>query len=127
MRTLTTAAIVVAVVCIAGCFASVAYIDEATDELSDLAMRLMDYADAGDYDHASETLVIMTNQWTRHRPILEMLSDHEDLHRVTELLVEGQVHLKYEHANDFYQAMALLNESLQHLRDSEQLSWANLI
>lgn len=126
MRTQMTMAIVVTIVSVALCFASVAYIDEATDELSDLAMQLMDYAEAEDYAHASETLVIMANQWARHRPILEMISDHEDLHNVTEQLVESQVHLKYEHANDFYQSMALLDESLRHIRDSERFSIANI-
>ena len=126
MRTVIIVALVVAVACGALCVVSVAYIDETTDELSDMAMQLMDYAEAEDYKRASETLVIMANQWERHRPILEMISDHEDLHTVTEHLVESQVHLKYEHANDFYQSMALLDESLRHIRDSERISIANI-
>lgn len=127
MRTMLIAALTVAVVTGSLCCWGISYIDEATDELSDLAMQLMDHAAAENYEGAQETITIMANQWARNRPVLEMLTDHEDLHNVTEHLVQGQTHLKYRHANDFYQSMALLNESLRHMRDSERLSLANIL
>lgn len=127
MRTMLIAALAVAIATGGLCCWGISYIDEATDELSDLAMQLMDHAAVENYEGAQETIVIMTNQWARSRPVLEMLTDHEDLHAVTEHLVQGQIHLKYRHANDFYQSMALLNESLRHMRDSERLSLANIL
>lgn len=127
MRTMLFSALIAALLAIGVCAGGVAYVDEATDELSDLAIELMRYAEAEDYERAEETITIMANQWARRRPLLEMLTDHDDLHDVTERLVESRIHLKFRHANDFYHSMALLDESLRHMRDGEQLSIANLL
>lgn len=127
MKTMLIAALAVVIATAGICCWSISYIDEATDELSDMAMLLMDYAAGENYAAAAETIVIMANQWTRSLPVLEMLTDHDDLHTVTEHLVEGQTHLRYRHANDFYQSMALLNESLRHIRNAEEFSLANIL
>ena len=127
MKTMLTAALIVAVATGAICGWGISYIDEATDELSDMAMQLMDHAAAENYSAAAETITMMANRWERDKPVLEMLTDHDALHEVTEHLVQGQTHLRYRHANDFYQSMALLNESLRHLRDAEKLSITNIL
>lgn len=127
MRTMLIAALVVAVATAGFCCWGVAYIDEATDELSDLAIELMHYAEAEDYERAQDTITTMASQWAKHRPVLEILTDHEDLHTVTEHLVEGEIHLKHRNSNDFYRSMALLDEALRHIRDSEKLSPENLL
>ena len=127
MKTMLISALAIAIATGIFCFWGISYIDEATDELSDLAMQLMDHAANENYSAASETITIMANQWERERPVLEILTDHEDLHAVTEHLVQGQIHLKHRHANDFYQSMALLIESLRHMRNAEEFSLANIL
>lgn len=127
MKTMLIAALVVVIATAGICCWGISYIDEATDELSDMAMLLMDHAAAENYAAAGETIIIMANQWARRLPVLEMLTDHDDLHSVTEHIVEGQTHLRYRHANDFYQSMALLNESLQHIRSAESFALANIL
>lgn len=127
MKTMLIAALTVAIVTAGVCIWGVAYVDEATDELSDLAIQLMRYAENEDYEHAQETITAMANLWARRRPVLETLTDHDDLHAVTEHIVEGSVHLKYRHANDFYHSMALLDESMRHIRDAERFSLSNLL
>lgn len=127
MKSMLISALAVAIITLTICGWGVAYVDEATDELSDMAMLLMRCAEAEDYEAAGETITIMANQWSRDRTILEMLADHEDLHAVTEHLTEGSIHLKYRHANDFYQSMALLDEALRHIRDAQRLHLSNLL
>lgn len=127
MRTMLIAALTVAIATTALCCWGVSYIDEATDELSDLAIELMHFAEAEDYEGAQDTITTMASQWAKRRPILEILTDHENLHTVTEHLVEGEVHLKHRNSNDFYRSMALLDEALRHIRDAEKLSPENLL
>ena len=92
-----------------------------------MALMLMGYAEAEKYDEAQEIVTRMANQWQKALPVLSMLADHDDLHDVTERIVEGGVHLKYRHANDFYQSMALLDEALRHLRGNEDITISNLL
>ena len=127
MKSMLIAALAVALLTGSVCAWGVAYVDEATDELSDMALQLMHHAESEEYERAQDTVTAMANLWARRRPVLEMLTDHDDLHSVTEHIVEGRIHLKYRHANDFYQSMALLDESLRHIRDSESFSLANLL
>ena len=127
MKTMLTAALAVLICTLGVCLWGTAYIDEATDEISDMALMLMGYAEAEKYDEAQEIVTRMANQWQKALPVLSMLADHDDLHDVTERIVEGGVHLKYRHANDFYQSMALLDEALRHLRGNEDITLSNLL
>lgn len=127
MRTMLITALAVTLCTIGLCRWGVSTVDEVTDEMSDRALLLMQYAETEQFEQAEEIVTIMANEWQRALPVLGMITDHDDLHAVTECIAEGNVHLKFRHANDFYRTMALLDEALRHLRGNEDLTASNLL
>lgn len=127
MRTMLISALAVLVATLGICCWGIDSIDETVDEMSDMALQLMHYAEMEAYADAQDIITIMANAWQRALPVLNLLTDHDDLHEIGDLLAESEVFLKFRHANDFYHSMALLDESLQRLRENERLTLGNLL
>lgn len=57
---------------------------------------------------------------------MEMVASHDQLHEALGSIVDAQVALECEDVDDAYQALARLQGTLEHLRDHETFSLANL-
>ena len=68
----------------------------------------------------------MMRRFDHRRDVLEMVSSHDDLHDTHQHLVDAWVALKCEDKDDACQALAQLSEMLEHLRNHEQITLANL-
>lgn len=68
----------------------------------------------------------MMRRFDHRREVLEMVSSHDDLHGTHQQLVDAWVALKCEDKDDACQALAQLSEMLEHLRNHEQITLANL-
>lgn len=57
---------------------------------------------------------------------METVASHDQLHEAIASITEAQVALECEDLDDAYQALAALEGTIEHLRDHETLSIANI-
>ena len=79
-----------------------------------------DISGAMEYTHALNTTV------EKHTRFMEMVASHDQLHEALASIKEAQVALECEDLDDAYQALAALEGTIEHLRDHETLSLANI-
>ena len=127
MKATLIAMLIVAFLAAGICVFSVLMIGHVTDEMESMRTEVLDLADAGEMSGAKERLKQMAEMWSRHEGTLAVLASHDDLHEVTELLIEGDANLKADDQDDFERSMALLGEALRHLREEEKLSFSNVL
>ena len=58
--------------------------------------------------------------------IRDRLCAHDDLHEVKERIIEAEICISYTAMEDFYGSVALIGEGIEHIREKEALSLANL-
>lgn len=126
MRMKLILTLAVLVVSVALCAVSMYLIFGVLDDMDDMTSVVLERSDAGDREGARETLAQMALIWQDAQPLLEALTPHEDLHEVQMQYVEAATNLESGDMDDFARSVALLKESLSHLRDHESLSWSNL-
>lgn len=126
MRRLTITTLATLLVCVAICTASQITIDRLLTRAHDMNVEIHVAMERGDETRAREELAALATYWDEHRGLMEILCDHEDLHSVTERIIEARICLDYTDAEDFYTAVALIGEGIEHLMDQEKLTWSNL-
>ncbi|MEG2859134.1 MAG: DUF4363 family protein [Clostridia bacterium] len=126
MRVKLIATLLVLILSVALCVASMQVVFHEIVMMEDLTEKVLERASAGDTAGAREALAQMAEKWEGARPMLEALTPHEDLHQVTLQYVEATSNLESGDWDDFARAMALLKEMLKHLHEHEELSWSNL-
>lgn len=114
------------VLAIGVCLGCVSTIDRAIYEMQDISTLAIDFVNAGDNKTGAEQMVRLASKWEAYRPWLEVMTSHEDLHAVTEHYTEAAMNLERDHLDDFHKSMALLDESLKHIRDQEALTISNV-
>ena len=127
MKATLIAMLIVALLSAGVCVFSVLMIGHVTEEMEIMRTEVLDLADAGELSAAQERLAQMAQMWSRHEGTLAVLSSHDDLHEVMELLIEGDANLTADDLDDFERSMALLGEALHHLRAEEELSFSNVL
>ena len=127
MRATLISMLAVALLSAGICVFSMLMIGHAAGEMESMRTEVLKLADAGDLPGAKERLKQMAEMWSRHEGTLAVLSSHEDLHKITELLIEGDANLAADDLDDFERSMALLGEALRHLREEEKLSFSNVL
>lgn len=115
------------VLAIGVCAACQYTINRAVYQMQEITTLAIDYANIGDQESCAEQMVRLASKWEEHKPWLEIMTSHEDLHAVTEHYTEASMNLEREHYDDFYKSMALLDEALKHIRDQEALSISNIL
>jgi alpha-D-ribose 1-methylphosphonate 5-triphosphate diphosphatase PhnM len=126
MRTKLVSIAIVLVITLSFCLATLYVMHDVIDQAEDLTVQIIDHAEHSRLDMTEEKMIELTNLWERHRPFLEMLISHDDMHAVIERYVEATVSLKGEDLDDFYISMALLQEMLRHIREQEEVAWGNV-
>lgn len=117
----------VAVLAAAICVFSLLQIGHVSDEMEKMRISVLKRIDAGDWEGAREELGQMKEMWGRHENVLEMLASHDDLHEITELIIESAAHLDAGDPDDFTWSMALLGEAIGHLHREERLGISNIL
>lgn len=117
----------VAVLAAGICAFSLLMIEHVSDEMEEMHVSVLDRIDTGDWEGAREGLGRMKEMWGRHENVMAVLSSHDDLHSITELIIESAAHLDAGDPDDFVWSMALLGEAIEHLHREERLSLSNIL
>ena len=119
--------IVVCLVCLGICIASLACIRSIVDEMDKKRMGVMELLEANDAEGAFQALSEMALFWKKYESRLESIAFHEALHDITVYLVEADANLQIGDKDDFYRSMALMGEALSHLYEEERLRLSNIL
>ena len=111
---------------IAVCLWSDAFIERAVSRADRARLQAMERSEDGDTAGAAEAVARLATGWREAAPLMEMLTSHEDIHRVQEAVVSARVLLRCGDSVGFAESMALLGESLEHIRRLETVSLANI-
>lgn len=126
MRAAIAVSCVVLVLALGICFGGSLFIHGALDKLEELRMETLERSDAEDEEGALESLTKLAEVWCKYEPYLEMLTSHEDVHRVLEEIVSAKALYAREDIAQYEQSMALLGESIEHIRKHESVSLSNI-
>ena len=102
------------------------YTRAAVDAAMDLGSRAVLAMESGQPDEAADLLHALARLWREKSPVLERFTSHDALHEVASGILEAQICLDCGDHDDFLRTMAVMNGGLEHLRDTEALSWENL-
>ena len=108
------------------CICSTVLILSVLDEMSDLHEKALSYTDSDDREGALVALSQLAQCWSDADKWMEMLTDHEDIHAVREQIVSAKALLEHDDLAQYHQCMALLRESLDHIRRHESMSLSNI-
>ena len=98
----------------------------AIDEMNGLCEGALECVKADDVEGARRQVKALRKSFDDTSAMLELLSDHDELHEVLNCIVDARVALEWEDVDDAYQALARMKGVLEHLRDHESMSFANL-
>lgn len=96
---------------------------ERCQELRNAAVMAMD---SGAVQETEEGLSALATYLEEHQGWLEILLEHEELHEIKNQILEAKLGLEYGIEDDFYQAIAKVEEALEHVRSIESVSLSNL-
>lgn len=126
MKTRLITTIIILIVSIGLCTFSLFYVESVTDELDDMRLSALEFAEAERLSEAEAVLTNMLEYTKRKSPLLEMLTPHDDLHEMVMQLTDAKVSLTIQDMDDFDKAFALFQENLEHIREHEQLALSNI-
>lgn len=109
------------------CVFSLLQIGHVSEEMEQMRIEVLERYDAGDHEGARERLGQMKEMWGRHEEVLAVLAAHDDLHEITELIIESGAHLDAGDPDDFSRSMALLGEVIEHLQREETPRLSNIL
>lgn len=127
MRFKLIATLIVLVLSLAICIGTMLFVFTLVDQMESMAAVVLERMDVNDTVGAREALSQLAEKWARAGGWLKSLTPHEDLHEVTIHATEAANTLEAGDADDFRRAMALLVESLKHLREHEAFSLSNVL
>jgi len=109
------------------CVFSLLQIGHVSEEMEQMRVAVLERYDAGDHEGAREQLGRMKEMWGRQEEVLAVLAAHDDLHEITELIIESGAHLDAGDPDDFSRSMALLGEVIEHLHREETPRLSNIL
>ena len=126
MKRLAIQTAAVLTVCLIVCTVSLIGLNRTLDEAHDMATVIYAAMENGKKDEAREQLVALATFWDDRAAVLELLCSHDDLHEVKEHIIQARICIDYKDPEEFYSAVALIGEGIEHIRDEEALSLSNL-
>lgn len=126
MKRLTIITAIVLIACLALCTWSVITLNGILDDAHELTVEVFVQMQNGNVTAAREGLVALANLWDEKATLLEILCAHDDLHEVKERIIEAEICISYTDMEDFYSAVSLIGEAIEHIRDGEALRLTNL-
>lgn len=116
----------VLVVSLALCGVSMYLHFTAIDKMDGLCEGALECVRADDVEGAKRQVKSLRESFDDTSTMLELLSDHDELHEILSCIVDARVALECEDVDDAYQALSRMQGVLEHLRDHESMSFANL-
>lgn len=126
MHKAVIAALVLLVLAAGVCIGSTVMIHRVLDQMEDLHEQIMVCTDLDDRKGALVALAQMGTIWSDATRWMEMLAPHEDIHTVREQIVSSRALLEHDDIAQYHQCMALLRESINHLRRHESMTLSNV-
>lgn len=108
------------------CIGSTLLIHTSLDRMSDLHEQTLSFTDSENTEAALDSLTQTAEYWGKCSVWMEMLTSHEDIHSVREQIVSAKALLEHDDIAQYHQCMALLRESLDHIRRHESLALSNI-
>ena len=97
------------------------------EDMEKVRMALMDAAAADRTEEAAELVTRMADLWAGREPLLETVATHDDLHTVSELIIEADASLSANDPDDFIRAVRLLGMAVNHLLAGEAFRLGNIL
>lgn len=126
MKRLAIMVAVVLAVSMAVCTLGLAALSGILNEAQDMVTRISVSMERGDEAAAREGLAVLAEKWDEYAGLMEIICDHEALHSVKERIIQVQICMEYTDMEDFFAALALLGENIDHIWDEEALRLSNL-
>lgn len=127
MKQLVWTVIAVLAVCMALCGFSQWGLNGILDEAHEMTVEVFTAMEEGELETAKERLVALATLWDENAGVMELLCDHDDVHEVKERIIQARICVDYTDLEEFYSAVALIGEGIEHIRDKEGLRGANLL
>ena len=127
MRRLFISTLTVLIVCLALCFISHHALGSALNEAHEMTISIFTDMEEARLDAARETLTALAVFWKEHSEWMELVCDHDDLHHVKELIIQAKICIDYADMEEFYSAVALIGEGIEHIQEAEVLSLKNML
>lgn len=112
-------------VSMAVCGAGLLTLNHILDQACDKATTICMYMEQGSEAAAEAGLVDLATFWADNMSLLEVLCEHDDLHDVQEKIIQAETCVRYTDMEDFYAAVMLIGESIEHIRDEEAIRLSN--
>ena len=116
MKRLAIMTLLVLAVALAVCTASRLILVGILDEAEDLTTEIFTAMHEGSPTAALDGLVELATLWEEKTPVLSFLCPHEHLHEVESNIIQAEICITYTDMEDFYSSIALISESLAHIR-----------
>lgn len=109
--------------CVFSSLSICAHVDEAE------RLRIMSFEalQDGDDERAMELLVALASHWSDCKPLLEIMTSHDDVHEASMHITDAMICLECGDSDDFYRSMAQLSEMLEHICEVETLKLSNVL
>ena len=127
MRSTVIAMIVVAILSAAICVFAIVMIDQTVTEVDAMRLKVLEKAENDDIEGAHEQLAQLAEMWSRRANWLEILTSHEDLQQVSELIIEANANYEVGDTDDFLRSIALLGFAIEHIYAEEQFKLSNIL
>lgn len=127
MKRLTLLLCAVLVFCLGGCTLAQRMLGNVLDRAHLATVEIFTAMEEGNKTRAKEELVALASLWNEKSPLLELICDHDALHNVKERIIQARICMDYTDMEEFYSAVALIGEGIEHILGTEGLSWSNFL
>ena len=116
---------VVLIFALAICLFSRIVVENAVEDARSMRTQAIEHMDKGEIQAAEETLVNLAQYLKDKQSLLEVCCEHDDLHDIKQQLIDAQASIEFGSKEDFYQAIYLFGEGIEHIADVEEIRFSN--
>ena len=127
MKRLAIEAAAALALCLALCIGAQWTLSGILDDAHEMTTEIYTAMETGEQDRAREKLVALATLWDEKSSLMDLFCDHDDLHNVKERIIQARICIDYEDMEEFYSAVALIGEGIEHIRDQEGLNFSNFL
>lgn len=127
MRKLILLTMLVLAASLLACFWADRSVEDFTLRARHLRTEAAEAIAEGGVQRAEVVMVELASHMKRHKTMLEILCEHEDLHQLKGNLIDAQASIEFGIEDDFYQAIYRFGEILDHLADTHRFSLSHIL
>jgi len=103
------------------------YLSAVSKSLSSAASSALSYAQDKQYEVSEQCLSSAIRYLNKHSHFLAMITPHESIHELNTQLTDASTSLAIRDLDDFKKAISIFLESIEHLKEHEQISLSNIL